>query len=61
MKIARMVTREYLDSFHFNYYQLGSHQIARCKLTGIVIDSSSERGAFELLEGKKEFQLDEGS
>jgi hypothetical protein len=25
-----------------------------------VIDSSSERGAFKLLEGKKEFQLDEG-
>jgi hypothetical protein len=25
MKIARMVTGEYLDSFHFDYYQLGSH------------------------------------
>ena len=38
-------------TYNFHFYELGFHRVARCKNTGIMIDSSSSQGAFILREG----------
>lgn len=38
--------------FDFQFYDLSGHRLARCKNTGILIDSSSSIGAFVLEEGE---------
>lgn len=35
----------------FKFYDLKGHRVARCEKTGVLIDSSSKRGAFVLDEG----------
>ncbi len=36
--------------FSFDYYDLGRHRLSRCRITQIVSDSSSDRGAFRLAD-----------
>jgi hypothetical protein len=43
--------RGHRDRFEFEFFELGFHRVARCKKTGIMIDSSSSHGAFILKEG----------
>ncbi|KAI1381936.1 hypothetical protein F4677DRAFT_10231 [Hypoxylon crocopeplum] len=41
------------DVFSFRYYDVGRHRVARCKNTGVFIDSSSEVGAVYLKESEE--------
>ena len=36
--------------FSFEHYDLGRHRLSRCRITQIVSDSSSDRGAFRLAD-----------
>ncbi|OBT66537.1 hypothetical protein VE03_03580 [Pseudogymnoascus sp. 23342-1-I1] len=40
------------SNFVFSIYDLKGHRIARCRNTGIVLDSSSKNGAFQLEESE---------
>ena len=42
------------DVFQFQYYNLGTHRVARCSNTEIVIDSESKKG-FEILRNNEEW------
>lgn len=52
-KIAKALEKYYYPVFEFEFYDVGRHRLARCKNTGLVIDSSSEEGAFILPNGGK--------
>ncbi|KAF8848108.1 hypothetical protein BDZ45DRAFT_681432 [Acephala macrosclerotiorum] len=53
IQTATRLERQHPNIFDFNFYKLGIHHLARCKKTGIVIDSSSKRGAFVLQPGEE--------
>jgi len=53
IQTARRLENQHLNIFDFDFYKLGIHHLARCKKTGIVIDSSSKRGAFVLQPGEE--------
>lgn len=45
IKVAKRLERNNPNTFHFEFFNLGRHRLARCDLTGIVIDSESDYGA----------------
>jgi hypothetical protein len=53
IKVVDLIEKKYPGQFEFDLYDLNGHRIARCHKTGILIDSSSRHGAFELKEGKQ--------
>jgi hypothetical protein len=53
IQTATRLERQHLNVFDFDFYKLGNHHLARCKNTGMVIDSSSKRGAFALQPGEE--------
>ncbi|KAK3313592.1 hypothetical protein B0H66DRAFT_356907 [Apodospora peruviana] len=52
IKVARRLENDHPEQFCFRYYDLGAHRIARCDITGIVIDSESVTGARYLTENE---------
>ena len=46
-------------NFDFEYYDLNGHRVARCKLTGILIDSGGPNGPINLPDGKKVAAVDD--
>lgn len=52
IQAADTIQSQHRGSFDFVYYRMGNHYLARCKKTGIVIDSSCKKGAFVLPEGE---------
>ena len=45
--------------FDFEYYDLKGHRVARCKYTGVLIDSGSPNGPINLPDRKKVAALDD--
>lgn len=52
VNVTYLLERTYPGVYDFQIYDLGRHRVARCKKTGILIDSSSAKGAFVLPEGE---------
>jgi hypothetical protein len=48
VKVCQKLENQYANKYDFRYYNIGQHRIARCEKTRVVIDSSSELGAFQL-------------
>ncbi|KAM7183273.1 hypothetical protein V8F33_013689 [Rhypophila sp. PSN 637] len=53
IEVVHKLNRQHPDTYEFSYYRMGNHHLARCARTGIVIDSSSKRGAFILQSGEE--------
>jgi hypothetical protein len=49
--VVRRLEEYYPDIYDFKYYNLKGHRVARCASSGILIDSSSTRGAIVLPDG----------
>jgi len=52
IQTVNAISYRYPSLFDFSYYRLGNHHLARCKKTGVVINSSCKMGAFVLEEGE---------
>lgn len=52
LKVATLLEQQYPNAFDFKFYDLKGYRVARCRKTGILIDSSSLYVAFELKEGE---------
>lgn len=50
--VVRRLEEYYPDNYDFKYYDLKGHRVARCAKSGILIDSSSTKGAIRLVEGE---------
>ncbi|KAL8880115.1 MAG: hypothetical protein Q9198_002412, partial [Flavoplaca austrocitrina] len=50
--VVRRLEEDYPGAYDFKYYDLGGHCVARCAKTGILIDSSSKKGAIRLKDGE---------
>lgn len=50
---------EELPHFDFEYYDINGHRVARCKLTGILIDSAWPNGPVNLPDGQKVAAVDD--
>lgn len=48
VKVCSRLEKQHANHYDFRYYNIGSHRIARCEKTRVVIDSSSDYGAFQL-------------
>ncbi|KAI1138403.1 hypothetical protein F5Y05DRAFT_38354 [Hypoxylon sp. FL0543] len=55
LKVAHRLEAEYPNRYSFQYYDVGRHRVARCKNTGILIDSSSRFGSAALLNESNEW------
>ncbi|KAL7628311.1 hypothetical protein AAE478_002511 [Parahypoxylon ruwenzoriense] len=52
VKVSTLLQNRYPNVFQFSIYDLKGHRVARCRKTGVLIDSSSKHGAFILKEGE---------
>lgn len=52
VNVTYTLERKFPGVYDFQIYDLGRHRVARCQKTGILIDSSSAKGAFVLPEGE---------
>lgn len=59
VKVIDLLDKSSPGTFKFRIYDIGRHRVARCEKTGVLIDSSSQNGAFVLREG--EWARHEGS
>lgn len=51
LKVVTLIESKYPGKYHFIFYDVGHHRVARCRKTSILIDSSSfTHGAFKLQE-----------
>lgn len=50
--VVRRLGEMYGSAYDFEYFDLGGHRVARCTMTGILIDSSSQMGAIPLIDGE---------
>ncbi len=58
--MVRRLEEYWPDAYDFKYYDLKGHRVARCARSGILIDSSSSKGAIQLgVEGGEWFTFDE--
>lgn len=48
VKVCKELESKHAGLYQFAFFNLGSHRIARCTKTKVVIDSSSDDGAFAL-------------
>ncbi|KAK6524336.1 hypothetical protein TWF281_011244 [Arthrobotrys megalospora] len=60
VRIVRRLQEYNSPSFDFKFYDLKGHRVARCALTGILIDSSSAVGVLVVKDGGEWVTLDEG-
>jgi hypothetical protein len=49
--VVHRLEEHYPNIYDFKYYNLSGHRVARCARSGVLIDSSSTRGAIVLLDG----------
>jgi hypothetical protein len=50
--VVRRLEEYHAAAYNFEFYDLGGHRVARCKNSGILIDSSSMHGAVQLNAGE---------
>ncbi|KAI2613393.1 hypothetical protein GGR54DRAFT_326949 [Hypoxylon sp. NC1633] len=53
LNVAHCLEMKYPTVFNFDYYDVRKHRVARCKNTGVLIDSSLASGAVYLKETKE--------
>lgn len=52
VKVAHELSAQYPGTYDFKIHDLGGHRLAHCTVTGVVIDSSSDFEAIQLVEGE---------